>query len=166
MRDPNHGAGDPKDPACFFRAGVGACIVNGAGAVLVLDRADVPQPAWQMPQGGIDPGEDAATAVAREVREETGLAPDAYRVEADTEWLAYELPRAHWSARIGRGQVQRWFLCRLSSDDVPVRPDGAEFRAFRWVAPREVLSLAAPFRRPLYQRVLGIFAGTLDRKET
>lgn len=152
-------------PDCFFRAGVGACVVNAAGAILVLDRADVPEPAWQMPQGGIDPGETPAEALTRELHEETGLEPAAYRVAAETEWLVYELPHAYWSAKVGRGQAQRWFLCRLAATDAAVRADGREFRAFRWVAPTALLGLAAAFRRPLYRRVLDAFADALAAKE-
>jgi putative (di)nucleoside polyphosphate hydrolase len=153
------------DPSTFFRAGVGACIVNGRGAILVLDRADVAEPAWQMPQGGIDPDERPVDALVREVREETGLDAAAYEVVAETEWLVYELPEAYWNRKVGRGQAQRWFLCRATSVEPAVRPDGEEFRAFQWVAPRELLALAAPFRRPVYQRILDAFAHALDSKE-
>jgi len=156
---------DFRDAATFFRAGVGACIVNPAGAILVLDRADVSTPAWQMPQGGIDRGERPGEALAREVQEETGLGSAAYVVAAETDWLAYELPESYWSAKIGRGQAQRWFLCRVRSHDAAVRPDGTEFRDFQWVVPRELLALAAPFRRPLYRRVLDAFAHALESKE-
>lgn len=153
------------DAGSFFRAGVGACIVTPAGAILVLERADVREPAWQMPQGGIEPGELPGDAVAREVREETGLDRSAYAIAAETEWLVYELPQEYWNPKVGRGQAQRWFLCRLASADVTVSPDGTEFRAFRWVAPRELLDLAPPFRRALYRRVLDAFAHALESKE-
>ncbi len=139
--------------------------MDAAGAILVLDRADVPEPAWQMPQGGIDPNETPRDALLREVREETGLAPGAYRIEAETEWLAYELPEPYRNVRIGRGQAQRWFLCRMATADAAIVPDGREFRSHRWVDARTLLELAAPFRRPLYRRVLDAFAHVLDRKE-
>jgi len=149
----------------YFRAGVGACITNGHGAVLVLERADVQEPAWQMPQGGIDAGEEPAGAVIREIREETGLDPESYVALRETEWLVYELPRAYWSDKIGRGQAQRWFLFRLVDEKATVRPDGKEFRSFRWVQPSEVVALAVPFRRAVYERVLGDFATAIVRKE-
>jgi putative (di)nucleoside polyphosphate hydrolase len=153
------------DASSFFRAGVGACVVSPAGEILVLERGDVAEPAWQMPQGGIDPGESPIDALAREVREETGLDAGAYAIAAETEWLVYELPRDYWNPKVGRGQAQRWFLCRLASAGAAITPDGGEFRAFRWVAPRLLLDLAAPFRRALYRRVLDAFAHALESKE-
>lgn len=131
-------------------------IVDSAtGEVLVLRRADVEDgEAWQLPQGGIEPGESPRAALARELAEETGLGPADYEVADECDdWLAYELPEAYRSAKTGRGQVQRWFLLALRPG-ARVEPDGREFDASRWVALGELVSLAPPFRRPVYRRLV------------
>lgn len=152
------------EPTECFRACVGAMVVNEAGQVLVLQRADVANEAWQMPQGGIRRGEEAQHALQRELGEETGIFPEHFRVIAVCEdWLAYELPEAYRNDKVGRGQVQKWFLCRFLGDPDAVKPDGIEFVAYEWVEPDRVLGRAAPFRRSVYERLLSEFAHHLRR---
>ena len=110
-----------------FRAGVGAIILNEDGKVLGLERKDIPD-AWQMPQGGLEENETPEQAVKREVCEETGIEASNLELIASTPgWLAYELPEEARSKKIGRGQVQRWFLFRFRS-----RLWSRCFRLFRW----------------------------------
>ncbi len=95
-----------------------AVIERGDGAVLAFERADAPD-SWQLPQGGIEQGEEAIDAVWREVKEETGLGPaDLVSVGEYPEWVAYEWPAEIRAGRRGIGQVQRWFTFRVVDDDV------------------------------------------------
>jgi putative (di)nucleoside polyphosphate hydrolase len=107
-----------------------------------------------MPQGGIDPGETSVDALYREIREETGLDRHQYSIAAETDWISYELPEQFWNEKVGRGQTQRWFLCRMDAPDASIIPDMDEFHDFRWVQPDEVVQLTVEFRQPLYRRVL------------
>ncbi len=151
-----------------YRPCAGIMLVNGQGRVFVGQRIDTTLEAWQMPQGGIDEDEDARAAALRELREETGVAPDQVEMlaEAPGEFF-YDLPpdligRA-WKGRY-RGQRQRWFLFRLTGDDtaIDIATAHPEFRAWRWVDPAELPALAVPFKRDLYQGVLAAFADHLS----
>lgn len=145
----------------FFRANAGAMIINQQGEVLVFERTDVKN-AWQMPQGGIEADELPLQAVLREVGEETGIPPDKLELLAEApDWLAYELPEQYRSSKIGRGQVQRWFLFRFLGEDRDIRPDQGEFAAARWVDANTLLQITVDFRRPLYQRLLEDFRAYL-----
>ena len=140
-----------------FRAGIGAVILDKAGRVLVLRRKGARDGAWQMPQGGIEPGETPLEALHRELREETGLERAAVQVVMTSgEWLAYELPAEYRNAKVGWGQVQRWFLCELSPG-ATVIPDNVEFTAAEWVDAQTVIDRAVQFRARLYDRVLREF---------
>ena len=151
-------------PAQYFRAGVGAVIMNGRGLILVLERADIPG-AWQLPQGGLDAAEEPLQAVRREVAEETGIPADDLELLASCpEPLAYELPADVRSGRTGRGQVQYWFLFRFRGPDnaIDVR-NGGEFRAWQWMEFDALLQAAKEFRRPLYRRLIEQFRGVISR---
>ena len=148
----------------FFRASVGAMLVNAAGQVLVLQRADVAGEAWQMPQGGLRQGEDPQQAMQRELKEEIGILPEHYVVTAVcTDWLAYELPEVYRNEKVGRGQVQKWFLCRFHGKKDVIKPDGIEFVAYEWVEQSRLLDLTVPFRRSIYERLLRDFGPHLKR---
>lgn len=137
-----------------FRAGVVAVVTNSAGQLLVFERADVPG-AWQLPQGGVDIGEDPRGTVWRELREETGL--DERHVDLVDEypaWVAYEFPP---EIRNGKrlGQAQRWFTFRAKDDEITPVPDEVEFVAWRWVDRDWLIDHVVDFRRQSYRTVLG-----------
>ena len=125
------------------------------GSVLAFERADAPG-SWQLPQGGIEVGEEPEDAVWRELKEETGLtASDVELVARHPEWVEYEWPPEVAAGRRGIGQIQRWFTFRVNDDGVQPSPDGSEFVAWRWVEPAWLVRNVVAFRRPAYERVLG-----------
>jgi putative (di)nucleoside polyphosphate hydrolase len=145
----------------FYRLGVGIMLVNPEGLVFVGRRADMPAglASWQMPQGGIDPGETPRQTALRELREEVGT--DKAEILGETEgWLHYDVPAEvadkSWGGRY-RGQRQKWFAMRFTGKDSDIDPaaDGhPEFDAWEWVAAERLPSLIVPFKRLLYLAVL------------
>jgi putative (di)nucleoside polyphosphate hydrolase len=149
----------PRPAEAFFRANVGAMLFDRKDRVLVLRRKDVDVPTWQLPQGGLHIGESTQAALQRELSEETGLAPDDYTVTAEyPRWLAYELPEAYQSPRLGKGQVQKWFVCHLVDDLSIVHPDQVEFDAYKWVSLDEMVAHAVDFRRSIYEQLASFAA--------
>jgi putative (di)nucleoside polyphosphate hydrolase len=147
-----------------LRPAAGIMLVNRAGQAFVGQRIDTVLEAWQMPQGGIDPGEDPHAAALRELTEETGIAPDKVElIAAAAEELVYELPPELvgkvWKGRY-RGQAQRWFLFRFLGEDadIDLATPEPEFRAWRWVDPADLPALIVPWKRQLYRDVLAAFA--------
>ena len=147
------------DPATLpYRPCVGIVLANPEGLVFAGQRIDTPG-AWQMPQGGIDPGESPDSAALRELREETGVPADLARIEAQTpDWLTYDLPPELlgrvWGGRY-RGQKQLWFLMRFSGRDSDIRLDDGhpEFSTWAWMAPEAVIEGIVPFKRDIYRQV-------------
>ena len=150
-----------------YRPCAGVILLNAHGQVFVGQRLDSTLEAWQMPQGGIDPGEDPLDAAYRELWEETGVARAHVDLLAapDIE-LEYDLPDdligKVWKGK-WRGQRQRWFLFRFLGTDDDVRIDTAhpEFRAWRWADPADLPRLIVPFKRALYEDVLAAFSAHL-----
>lgn len=144
-----------------YRPNVGAALFNRAGLVLVARRADMPNAegapgCWQLPQGGVDEGEDLRVAVLRELAEEVGTS-NALILGEHPEWLTYDLP-AHLIGRaLGgryRGQRQRWFALRFMGEDPEIRLDAdphPEFDAWRWAPLAELPAMAVPFKRAIYE---------------
>ena len=152
-----------------YRPCAGVMLINHANQVFVGQRLDSTLEAWQMPQGGIDDGEDAEAAAIRELGEETGIAPDKVELVAQAPGeLLYDLPDdligKVWKGR-WRGQRQRWFLYRFLGEDrdVDIATSHPEFRAWRWVDPATLPDIIVPFKKALYEDVLAAFADHLRR---
>lgn len=152
-----------------YRPCAGVMLMNRDGQVFVGQRLDSTLEAWQMPQGGIDEGEEAIDAAVRELREETGVMPDKVRLiaEAPGEFL-YDLPDDMigriWKGK-WRGQRQRWFLFAFEGEDgdIDIATPEPEFRAWRWADPTDLPTMIVPFKKTLYERVLAAFAEHLHR---
>lgn len=150
-----------------YRAGVGVMLLNDANRVWVGQRLDSTLEAWQMPQGGIDEGEDPLTAAFRELGEEIGT--DKAEIIAESrDWLCYDLPDdligKIWGGRYC-GQRQKWYAMRFTGTDADInlQTEHPEFRAWRWAEPSHLPALIVPFKRKLYTDVLVEFAAILPR---
>ena len=143
----------------FFRASVGAVVLDPHRRILVMRRKGIREAAWQMPQGGIGMDESPLDALYRELNEETGLEHRDVEIVASTsDWLAYELPPEFRNAKVGWGQSQRWFLCKLLTDRSRAHPDGVEFTDVDWVTAEELVARAVSFRMPIYRRLVAEFS--------
>ena len=145
-----------------YRPCAGVVLINGNGLIFAGQRIDMPG-AWQMPQGGIDAGEDVRTAALRELVEETGVTPDKVQVLSETPgWVHYDLPPELlgkvWKGRYG-GQRQKWVLMRFLGEDADIRidTDHPEFQEWRWMPAAVLLESIVPFKRRVYEEVLGAF---------
>ena len=153
-----------------YRPCVGVMLLNREGLAFIGRRIEGPEHvdrthSWQMPQGGIDPGEEPWPAAVRELREETNIR-SVMRVGEIAEWLRYDIPRElvgkAWKGKY-RGQTQKWFAMRFTGADSEidvVHPHGAheaEFGAWRWEPMQNVPELVVPFKRAVYERVVREF---------
>jgi putative (di)nucleoside polyphosphate hydrolase len=153
-----------SDPTFLpYRPGAGVMLLNREGKVFVAQRLDSTLEAWQMPQGGLDEGEDPRAGALRELEEETGIKPGQVEIIARCPAeLTYDLPDdlvgKLWKGR-WRGQRQTWFLCRFTGSDADVNIETAhpEFRAWKWAEPEELPAMIVPFKRELYERLLEAF---------
>ena len=155
-----------------YRPCVGIMVLNHAGLVWTGQRKRKPNDeltgavhAWQMPQGGIDKGEDAEPAARRELYEETGISSISLLAEAP-DWITYDLPEHLMGVALKgrfRGQKQRWFAYRFEGPDSEIAinppPDGhpAEFEDWAWKPMEELPSLIVPFKRRVYEDVVAAF---------
>ena len=147
-----------------YRPCVGVMLVNRQSEVFVGQRIDSRVSAWQMPQGGIEKGEDPREAALRELWEETGVRAERVTVVSETDrWLPYELPfdlvPKLWKGRF-RGQEQKWFLMRFhgSDHDVNIQTEHPEFSKWRWLPAADLVENIVPFKRDVYTAVLDAFA--------
>jgi putative (di)nucleoside polyphosphate hydrolase len=148
-----------------FRAGVGIIVTRSDRTVLAIERPRQPGQ-WQLPQGGIEKGEDPETAALRELEEETGLQRrDVREITRHDDWLVYELPRALRSSRMGLGQTQKWFLYELASEDAveKLKPN-SEAKSFRWTSLDSLAEEVIEFRRPLYRKLANLFRRELSER--
>lgn len=150
--------------ALAYRPGVGIMLVNADGHVFVGQRIDNRAEAWQMPQGGVDRGEDWRDAAWRELEEETGIAKAKAELIAEaSEDFIYELPDqligVLWKGKF-RGQKQRWYLMRFTGDDsdVNIATEHPEFREWCWKPTDELADLIVPFKKALYERIVAEFS--------
>lgn len=148
-----------------YRACVGVALLNENNKVWVGQRIpkDIDKNSeflWQMPQGGIDEGEDPLKAALRELYEETGV-KSAELISEIPDWLAYDLPEELIGKALKgkyRGQKQKWFALRFTGIDseVDLSPQGhpAEFQKWRWAHISELPDLIISFKRPVYQQLV------------
>jgi putative (di)nucleoside polyphosphate hydrolase len=159
-----------------YRRCVGMMVLNRAGLVFIgrrtggIEHVDAVH-VWQMPQGGVDPGEDAYRAALRELREETNISSVELAAEAG-DWLTYDLPPEVASEAFRgryRGQTQKWYALRFIGDDSEIdvlAPGGGhapEFSEWRWEPMRNLPDLVIPFKRKVYERVVAEFAALARR---
>lgn len=160
------------DPLALpYRPCVGQLVINREGLVFAGVRANGKNEAegrgnwWQMPQGGIDPGEDPAQAALRELYEETSI-KSVEQIGEMADWLTYDLPvelvGKAWGGRY-RGQTQKWFAYRFlgTDDEIDVlTPPGheVEFVEWRWMPISELIDVIVPFKRAVYQQVISAFS--------
>lgn len=147
-----------------YRPCAGVMLINAQGDVFVGQRKDRYTEAWQMPQGGIEKGEEPQAAALRELEEETGVARASVTVIAETEgWVPYELPHELvpqlWKGKY-RGQQQKWFLMRFegTDDEVNIETEHQEFSAWKWMPVAHLIDSIVPFKRSVYEAVLAEFA--------
>ncbi|MDA3031965.1 MAG: NUDIX domain-containing protein [Actinomycetota bacterium] len=138
-----------------FRAGTVAVVRDSKGRVLAFERSDH-KGEWQLPQGGIDEGEDPVEGVWRELEEETGLSSNQVRlVDEYPEWTIYEWPEGVKKGGHRLGQAQRWFFFQINDDATEPKLDGVEFVDWKWVQIDWLIEQIVDFRKASYLRVLG-----------
>ena len=144
-----------------YRPCVGAMVFNAKGEVFVARRIDTVAEAWQMPQGGIDKGEDPRETVLRELEEEIGT--DKFEIIAETDdWLTYDLPDELvgkvWRGKY-RGQRMKWFALRFTGkdSDIDLDTDHPEFEDWRWAPLGAIAEMIVPFKRDVYRQLVERF---------
>jgi putative (di)nucleoside polyphosphate hydrolase len=163
----------PDRETLSYRPCVGIMLINREGRAFAgqrLDRHDSKMhggEAWQMPQGGVDPGENLAEAAMRELAEETGVTGAEIVAEAPG-WLNYDLPDELLGVALKgrfRGQTQKWFAMRFTGEDSDIRLDAhePEFEHWQWLALDDLPRLIVPFKRAIYVEVVRLFAPVAAR---
>lgn len=147
-----------------YRRGVGVMLLNKENLVFVACRIDTTSEAWQMPQGGIDDGEEPERAAFRELEEETGITrADVKLLAKARDWMHYDLPEELvpllWRGQF-RGQEQMWFVMRLTGDEaaIDIATEHPEFLEWKWVPIQQLPELIVPFKRELYAQLVAEFA--------
>ena len=141
-----------------LRIGVGAIVLNSENKVLVGKRKDNPIDKWQMPQGGVEKGEDYLSAMKRELYEETSIKSIKVLKELDA-WMEYELPKnllgIIWKGRF-RGQKQKWFITRFTGNEneININTSYPEFIEWRWIEMDSLPNVIVDFKKIIYKKIL------------
>ena len=150
-----------------YRPCVGVMLANTRGHIFVGQRKDRDTDAWQMPQGGVDRGENTLDAALRELWEETGVTDKLVTIEGESlALIRYDLPHEIvpkiWKGRF-RGQEQKWFLFRFhgTDDQINIATEHPEFSKWKWMPKGELVANIVPFKRAVYELVLNEFADKL-----
>jgi len=151
-----------------YRPCVGVMVLNGDGLIWSGRRIDNPDDAWQMPQGGVDEGEDPRAAALRELREETSIPPSSAEIIGEMDdWIPYDLPYdlvpKLWNGRF-RGQTQKWFAIRFNGADdlINIKTSDPEFSHWAWMRSSDLINKIVPFKRHIYEQVFAQFAPHLE----
>ena len=145
-----------------YRRGVGMMIINNKKEIFLGQRFDKDKSAWQMPQGGIDRGENEIVALKREMFEETGIKKDYKIIYKSNKYFYYKLPqylqKRLWKGRFV-GQKQKWFLLEYFGDDqnINIKTKKPEFKKWSWSTKEKMLKLIVPFKRKLYKEIVSEF---------
>ena len=141
-----------------LRTGVGIILLNKQNKIFVGKRKDNPGDKWQMPQGGVDEGEDYITAMKRELKEETGI--ENIKIIKEIEKIyQYELPKdlvgIIWKGKY-RGQKQKWFITRFLGEEkeINLNTKHAEFIDWKWIEPKFLPEVIVDFKKDLYLNLL------------
>lgn len=153
-----------EKPDYLYRSGVGAMVINDQKKIFVGKRIDNNSNAWQMPQGGIDSGEDEDDAVYRELFEETGMPSHSLKIiNKSSKYFYYNLPyklqKKFWGGKY-LGQKQRWYLLEFCADDslININSETPEFSEWQWVEKTILIDLIVNFKKELYRDILKEFS--------
>ena len=141
-----------------YRVGVGIIVLNKENKIFVAKRIDNPKGFWQMPQGGVDEGEDFLSAAYRELEEETSIKNVELITEID-EITTYELPNhllgKIWKGKF-KGQKQKWFIARYLGldNEINIKTKHPEFIDWKWIEPKKLPEVIVSFKKDLYYNLL------------
>lgn len=153
-----------KNHDYLYRSGVGIMLVNSSKKIFVGKRIDNHSDAWQMPQGGIDIGEEEDLAVFRELKEETGIEQFDVRILKKSQNhhyynLPYNLQKKFWGGKY-LGQKQRWYLAEFVGDDSKINVDtrDPEFSEWKWIEKDGIIEAIVGFKKKLYRNIIQDFS--------
>ena len=155
---------DPSKPDYLYRSGVGIMLINRDKEIFVGKRIDNHSDAWQMPQGGIDVGEDEDLALFRELKEETGISAGDVKILQKSRGhyyynLPYNLQKKFWGGKY-LGQKQRWYLAEFIGDEnlINVQTEDPEFSEWKWISKEKIINAIVGFKRVLYADLIAEFS--------